>query len=178
MRRVKIYADFPKGITPSYIPKGMARSYISNLISSSQDINGRYSSRSSNSILLKAPTWKSLATLGDLFMWPPLNYGIIFHFSLEIYLLYIVLKSVKRRHVTRVFLFSFGVGKWKNLGTRLGHIHRYFNKVYFYYFKVRATGFDVSEIVSVRFLIQNQARKFCAKHFPWGIVFIIYILRS
>lgn len=28
----KIYADFPKGITPSYIPKGIARSYISNFI--------------------------------------------------------------------------------------------------------------------------------------------------
>ena len=62
MRRVKICADFPKGITPSHIPKGIARSYISNLISV-KDINGRYSLRSSNSILLKAPT--SLATLGD-----------------------------------------------------------------------------------------------------------------
>ena len=37
---------------------------------------------------------------------------------------------------------------------------------------------DVSEIERVRFLIQKQrVRKCRTKHFPCGIVFIIYILR-
>ena len=37
---------------------------------------------------------------------------------------------------------------------------------------------DVSEIERVRFLIQKQrVRKYRTKHFPCGIVFIIYILR-
>ena len=36
----------------------------------------------------------------------------------------------------------------------------------------------VSEIEGVRFLIHKQlVRKYCTKHFPRGIVFIIYILR-
>ena len=66
---------------------GPAPSYISNLISV-KDINGRYSLRSNNGILLNAPTCESLATLGvDLFVWSSLNYRTIFHFLLEIYLL-------------------------------------------------------------------------------------------
>ena len=36
---------------------------------------------------------------------------------------------------------------------------------------------DVSEIERVRFLIQKRVRKYRTKHFPCGIVFIIYILR-
>ena len=37
---------------------------------------------------------------------------------------------------------------------------------------------DVSEIERVRFLIQKQrVRKYRTKHFPCGIVFIMYILR-
>ena len=55
---------------------GLAPSFISNLISV-KDINGRFSLRSSNGILLVI----------DAFIWLPLNYGTIFHFLLEIYLL-------------------------------------------------------------------------------------------
>ena len=44
--------------------------------------------------------------------------------------------------------------------------------------KVRAPRVvDVSKIERVRFLIQKQqVRKYCTKHFPRGIVFIIYVV--
>jgi len=180
MRRVKIYADFPKGITPSYIPKGIARSYISNLISV-KDINGRYSLRSSNSILLKAPTWKSLATLGNRSFYvaaPKLwNYLSLFIRNISTVYSFKVCKK-EARDLPEPGSFSFPLA-WGNeriwergwatsIDTSIKCIVIILKCV---------TGFDVSKIVLVRFLIQNLARKFCAKHFPWGIVFIIYILR-
>ena len=45
-------------------------------------------------------------------------------------------------------------------------------------YDIYARVIDVSEIERVRFLIQKQrVRKYRTKHFPCGIVFIIYILR-
>ena len=45
-----------------------------------------------------------------------------------------------------------------------------------YYFYARVV--DVSEIERLRFLIQKQrVRKYRTKHFPCGIVFIMYILK-